>query len=270
MRWLRFLGVSTGCGAALSIPAHAQDGLIRPGEERFKFNLGTVLARSDTSLRLDAQSTRGREFNLEDTLGLDKDRNSLDLEATWRFAPKHRIGVRGFQLKRDAERSINQTLQIEDRVVPINTTVRAESETTMLLADYRYSFLKSERMELAGTVGVVGGRYKFEFRSTGGSQIDTTREVTVPVPVIGARLDYFFTPRWTGSLYGQGMAYNIGDVDAKVYYAGVSTEYMITRHIGVGAAYNLLGVNLELDKSRFRGEIDLKQNNLTGFIQARF
>jgi hypothetical protein len=266
MRCLRFLSVYAG--TVLSIPVYGQDGPIRSGEERFKFNLGGVLARSDTSLRLDGQ-TRGREFDLEDTLGLDKDRNTLDLEATWRFAARHRIGVRGFQLKRDAERTINETLQIEDRSFPINTTLRAESTTTFLLADYRYSFLKSERMELAGSLGVLGGRYEFRFQGSG-SQTDVNKKITVPVPVIGARLDYFITPRWTASVFGQGIAFNIGDVDARAYYAGVSTEYMITRHIGVGAAYNLMGINLELEKSNFRGEIDLRTNNLTGFIQARF
>jgi hypothetical protein len=266
MRWLKAIAIFLLAGAAAA-PA-AADVPIPPGEERFKLNIGTIVARPESTLRLDGQA-RGRDVDLEETIGLDRDVTTLDVELSWRFAARHRFGLRAFQLKRDAERAISETIQLEDQVIPVNTTLAAESRTTLVLADYRYSFVKNPRLEFAGSIGVLAGRYQFEFGATSPA-VDIDRSATVPAPVLGARLDYFFTTRWTGSVYGHGAAYNIGDVDARVYYAGVSTEYMITRHIGLGVGFDLIGINLEVERSGFRGEIDLRTQNVSAFLQARF
>jgi hypothetical protein len=227
-----------------------------------------VVARPDSTVRVDGQ-VRGTDVDLEQSVGLDKDVTTLELELSWRFAAKHRIGLRTFQLKRDAEKAIDETIVIRDQVIPINTSLRTESTTTLAFADYRYSFIRNPRMELAGSVGVLAGRYEFEFDASS-PVVDIDRSATVPAPVLGARLDLFFTPRWTGSVYANGAAYEFNNVDARVYYAGVSTEYMITRHLGLGLRFDLLGINLELEKSGFRGEIDLSTQNVSAFLQARF
>jgi hypothetical protein len=90
------------------------------------------------------------------------------------------------------------------------------------------------------------------------------------VPVIGASLDYFITPRWTASAFLQGMDFDFGSTDARVYNVGASTEYMLTRHIGLGVALSSNNVVVEVDKSSFHGRIGYRANTLMGYMQARF
>lgn len=254
-------------GAAASA-GHAADGFIPPGEERLKINLGTLLYRSETDVRIDG-ATRGTEFELEDVLGLERDRSTLSGQIIWRFASRHRLGLRAFQVKRDAEHEIDEELRIEDRVVPINTTLRAESRLQFFTADYRYSFVKNPRMELAGIIGVFGGRYRLSFEASN-PQIDIEKNTTAPIPVIGASIDWYLGPRWTVSAFAQGMDLDLSSVDARVYNLGLSTEYMLTRHLGLGVAYNLDSVKVEVDKGSFDGRVDLTGGSLTGYLQARF
>jgi hypothetical protein len=256
----------TACIAASA--GQAAEGFIPPGEERFKFNLGGLLYRSETDVRFDG-SVGGRQFELEDSLGLDRDRSTLSGQIIWRFASRHRLGLRAFQVKREAERAIDEELRIEDRVVPINTVLRAESRLQFFTADYRYSFVKSPQMELAGIIGVFGGRYRFRFEASN-PQIDIERNTTAPMPVLGVSLDWYLGPRWTVSAYAQGMDLDLGSVDARVYNVGLSTEFMLTRHLGLGVAYNLDSVRVDVDKGSFDGRVDLTGGSLIGYLQARF
>jgi hypothetical protein len=249
-------------------PGQGAEGLIPPGQERLKINLGALLYRSETEVRIDG-ATRGTEFELEDVLGLDRDRSSLYGSIMWRFASRHRVSLSAFQVEREGQRAIDRELRIEDRVLPVSTVLRAESRTQFFIADYRYSFVKNESMELAGILGVSGGRYRFSFQATS-PLVDIEKETTAPVPVLGASLDWFLSPRWTASAFLQGMEFDLGEIDARVYNLGVSAEYMFTRHLGAGLAFNLDAVRVELDKGSFHGRVGLSGSSLIGFLQARF
>jgi hypothetical protein len=264
--------LSSGCllllACVAALPGQGAEGLIPPGQERLKITLGALLYRSETEVRIDG-ATRGSQFELEDTLGLDQDRSALYGSIMWRFASRHRVSLSAFQVERDEQRTIDRELRIEDRVFPVNTVLRAESRTQFFIADYRYSFIKSPSMELAGILGVYGGRYRFRFQATS-PQLDIEKETTAPVPVLGASLDWFLSPRWTASAFLQGMEFDLGEVDARVYNLGVAAEYMFSRHLGAGLAYNLDTVRVEVDRGSFHGRVGLTGGSLIGYLQARF
>jgi hypothetical protein len=143
----------------------ADQDLIKPGEETFRVKLGGIINESNTSLRLDGSSGRSREVNLEDA-GLEKDSAGFLGEATWRFAANHRIGIQTFAIQRSGTKTTAQDIQLGDNVVPAGTTLSAESKSRFLIADYEYSFVKNDRLELAGLVGLYGARFKFNFNAT--------------------------------------------------------------------------------------------------------
>src|SRR6185369_1555376 len=98
-------------------PAQAQEGLIAPGTETWEFGLGGVLNEGSTRLRLDSPSGRSGEVNLEDVTGLDRNKSSIFVLATWRFAANHRIGIQGFEVKRDADKVIERDIEFRDQVI---------------------------------------------------------------------------------------------------------------------------------------------------------
>jgi hypothetical protein len=138
-----------------------------------------------------------------------------------------------------------------------------------LIVNYQYSFIKNDSLELAGLIGVYDARFKFNFNAP--SPVNNVDKSTnAPLPVLGARLDYFVTPRWTASLFGEAMAMKIGEVDGRVYYAGVSTDYMLTRHFGLGIGYSLADLQVDVDKGDFHGRVGWRMNSLQGYAQLRF
>jgi len=250
-------------------PLQAADDWIKPGEETVKLNLGGIISRNNTTLRVDGPNSNGTEFDLEEVAGLKREVSSLYAAAAWRFAANHRVGMQYYELRRTASKTIDRTLVIEDKVFPINTTLSSEHDAAFLILNYQYSFVRNERLEFAGLLGLYGARNSYRFSATV-PVADVSTSTTVPLPVIGASLDYFVNPRWTVSLYGEGLALQIGNVEGRMYFAGISTDYMLTRNFGLGLGYNVTGLTVQAAEDEFSGKLGWRQSSFFGYAQLRY
>jgi hypothetical protein len=255
--------------AAFAAPALAQEGPVRAGTETFKFSLGTILSESDSTVRLDGPNTRGVEFGLESVSGLQRDRTSLLTAGSWRFSPNHRIGFQSFSTRRHAQKTTNQDLVIKDQTIPAGTNLDTSVDTDFLIANYQYSLLRDDRIELAAMAGLYGARFKFGFNSTTPPR-DVSSSTTAPLPMFGISLDTFITPRWTVSTFFEGLRLKVGDVKGSIGYLGMSSDYMLTRHFGVGLGISAVKMSVEATKSDFSGSFDWRSQTIFGYAQARF
>jgi hypothetical protein len=254
---------------AASGPLQAADDWITPGTETFKLNLGGIINRNNTTLRVDGPNTSGTEFDLEDVAGLEREASSLYAAATWRFAPNHRVGFQYYEARRTASKTIDRTLVIEDQVIPINTKLSTEHDSAFLILNYQYSFVRNEKLEFAGLLGLYGARNNYRFSATL-PVVDVSASTTVPLPVIGASLDYFVNPRWTVSLYAEGLSVSMGQVEGRMYFAGISTDYMLTRNFGLGVGYNATSMTVQAGEDEFSGKLGWRQGSFFGYAQLRY
>jgi hypothetical protein len=255
--------------AAYAGAARAQEALIPPGTETFKINLGGILTTNSTSFRLDGTTGRGTDVDLEDIAGLKSDTSSILASGTWRFLPRHRIGITAFQVERDKTRNIDRTITIGDTVIPVNTNLKSEAKSQFFISNYQYSFVKDEHMEFAAVLGLYGANLKYKFTAVA-PVVDIDRSTTAPLPVLGLSADFYLNPRWTVSVLGEGLKLKVGDVDGSMYYLGISTDYMFTRNWGVGVGYQLADIKVDLTKGDFRGHIGWRMDGYIAYVQARF
>ncbi len=264
--------------ALLAGPALGQNlmsqSFIKGGDEVLTLNLGGILNQFDTTVRLDGQSVRGNDINLEGN-GLDKTLSSFEASGTWRFLSRNRIDLLYFQAKRTGSHTTDRELVIDGNVIPVNFTLSAEAKDSFFLADYRYSFVKTPTIEVAGLLGLYGGQFKYTLSASGVRQgqqtrIDTTASTTVPLPLIGATLDWYINPRWKVSANVAGIKADIGDVDGSVLVAGAATEYMLVRNFGIGLAYMYSDVKADVTKSNFEGNLGWQMNSVRAYGQFKF
>ncbi|HXD06764.1 MAG TPA: hypothetical protein VN680_11975 [Burkholderiaceae bacterium] len=250
-------------------PAQAQEGLIAPGTETWKFGLGGVLNEGSTRLRLDSPSGRSGEVNLEDVTGLDRNKSSIFVLATWRFAANHRIGIQGFEVKRDADKVIERDIEFRDQVIHAGTRLHTEAKTDFFVVNYQYSFIRNESLEFAGIAGLYGAHFKFGFNASN-PPTDVQASTNAPLPMLGLGLDWFVTPRWTVSLLGEGLAVKVGDVDGRTYNGALTTDYMVTRNIGLGLGLAAVNLKVDVTKNDFTGRVGWRMSSFFGYLQARF
>jgi hypothetical protein len=55
-----------------------------------------------------------------------------------------------------------------------------------------------------------------------------------------------------------------------VLNAGVSSDYMLSRHVGVGIGYNATSLRVDVAKSDFHGRITWTTEGLIAYGQLRF
>jgi hypothetical protein len=255
--------------ALTAMSARADEGPIRGGTEKFKLSLGTILNQSDTTLRIEGPQGRGAEFGLEGAAGVERDRWTVLASGTWRFAPNHRVGFQSFSTRSQNSRVIDQELVIKDEVIPVGTNLQTSAKTDFLIANYQYSLLRDERVELSAMAGIYGARFRFSFDSTNPPR-DISANSTAPLPMVGISLDTFITPRWTVSAFFEGLLLKVGDVKGKIAYIGMSTDYMLTRHLGLGVGFNAVNIGADVTQDDFRGSFDWRSNSLFAYGQVRF
>jgi hypothetical protein len=255
--------------AAATAPALAEEGPIRGGTETFKLNLGTILNQNNTTLGIQGPQGRGVEFSLEGATGVQRDRWSTLASGTWRFSPNHRAGFQSFSTRRHASKAIDQELVIKDETIPIGTNLQTSTKTEFLIANYQYSLFRDERVELSAMAGVYGARFKYSFDSTNPPR-DINANTTAPLPMFGISLDTFITPRWTISTFFEGLALKVADVKGQIGYVGVSTDYMVTRHLGVGMGVSAVTVSADVKKDDWTGSFDWRTQSFFAYGQVRF
>ncbi len=258
--------------------ASAQDffsqNLIKPGTETFTLNLGGILNQFDTRMRVNGQTTTGTDINLENN-GMKDTQSSFFAAGTWRFAARHRLDADYFSAKRSGSRTYSDSITIGDNTYPLGATVSASSETQFFLADYRYSFMKTDSVELAGALGFYGGHFKFNADAvatgSGTSRSSSTSvSTTVPLPVVGATLDWYASPRLKLSGFAEGMKANIGDVDGSIFVTGAAAEYMFARNLGAGLRYMYSEVDVDVTKTNFNGNVNWRMNSVSLYAKLLF
>jgi hypothetical protein len=265
------LAVASGMSSAQSLMS--QD-LIKPGNETFTLDLGGIVNQFSTSVTLNGSTTNGSNLDLESN-GLKKNLSSFTASGTWRFLPRHRIDMLYFSADRSGSRQYDTQITIADTVFPIGATVDAEAKDRFLIADYRYSFVKTDTLEFAGLLGVYGGQFKFNISARGNEALNarsasSTSSTTVPVPLIGATVDWYIDPRWKVSANLAGLKANIGDVDGSVLVAGASLEYLLARNFGLGARYMYSDVDVDVSKSDFNGNISWRMNSWSLYLKLLY
>jgi len=123
--------------------------LIKPGDETLSLYLGGIVNQFGTKLKLNGQTHDGTDIDLERN-GLKKTQSSFQAAASLGFLSRNRVDVEYFSASRSGTKTYQTEITIGDNVYPLGATVSAEARNDFLIADYRYSFVKSDSVELAG------------------------------------------------------------------------------------------------------------------------
>lgn len=259
------------CAGAQSLMS--QD-LVKPGNETFTLYLGGIVNQFHTKLRLDGTADRGSDIDLESS-GLKKTLASFDVAGTWRFLPNHRIDFQYFSTERSGGRDLTRDITIGDTDFPIGANISTTAKDRFIIADYRYSFVKTDNVELAGLLGLYGGKFTFDVTATGNElanarTLNTNASTTVPLPVLGGSVDWYIDPRWKVGASLAGMKANFNDIDGSVFVATLSTDYMFTRNLGMGLRYMYSDVDVDVTKSSFNGNATWRMNSVSLYAKLMF
>lgn len=262
-------------GSAVAV--HAEES--GPLDEHFSVALGTFFMSSETHVRADAFDSAeiGTPFDLEDTFGLH-DETVFRVDASWRMGERHLLRAMYFDSHRGARSVLNEEINFGDETYPVDATVDASFDFDITELAYEYIFLDRDSYQLGGSFGIHNAGFRLaldaEASTSGGGlsgTISETARANAPLPVLGLR------GRWrlAGDVYALAhaqyftLAFDGYDGDIQDYEAALI--WQVTRHVGLGAAYNLFVTQLDSeDREHFEGHLRWQYSGAQLFMRMSF
>lgn len=198
----------------------------------------------------------GATIDYQKDLGGEDGDSIPRIDAYFRFNERHRIDFTAFGIDRKGTRTlaIDPPIQIGDETYS-GETIQSEIKYALYRLGYGYSFYHSPKVELTLTAGLNVTSYDLALSLEDGSKAESAG-VTVPLPVIGLRMGYAITPKWSVRYVSEAFFFDIDDsFRGAILNYELNTEYKIFKHFALGIGIARIGVNAEIDDDDWRGQV---------------
>lgn len=258
----------------VALPATA---LAQLRDDAFRLYAAWFLHASDAKLRVDGADI-GSELDLHDDLSVSKRDDTFQLGAEWRFAERHRLGIGYFKIDRSGTATLEEDATIGNVTFPAGSSATTTFENTVIPVAYSYSFYKSRDSEFAGTIGLHWTKLELNVRGQSSTNLveldkEASADVAGPLPLLGLRYDYAFSPRWRLLTHAEYFALKFG---GSTTYRGsmmnlrAATEYDIFKNVSLGVSYTYFAMDVDADDSDWRGKVDYKYYGPAIYLVAQF
>jgi hypothetical protein len=280
MRTTELAALRVVCGVLLGSalfgsPASAQDrGVL---DDSFVLSLGTYFVDSDTEIGLNGSAGQaGTIVDLERDTGMD-DSNRFRIDGLWRIGGgRHHVRAMYFDVSRDGSRQIDRELVVGDTVYPVNATVSASLEATILQVAYEYAFVRRDTLEVAGSIGAHALSFDYGISGNGlvnGQPVGAAAEsgdTNAPLPVVGVRAMWRFAGDWYLDAQGQWFAVELDGIDGSISDLRLGLTWMFSEHVGAGVGWNRFTVDVDASKNSFDGTFDWRYQGAQVFLTGSF
>jgi hypothetical protein len=260
MRTVLSLFCAIGALLAVAAPAQAQWNADQEYEskllsDRWNIYVGGFRPEFTTEFAISSGSVLGSLIRLEDTLGLEEDVSTVRTGGFYRFSKKRAIAFDISSMRRDATRTIDETITIgegEDEIVfDVGALVESEFDNDILTITYRHSFINNGKTEAGFTAGA--STYAVDFSATGTASINGgppetatgDESLIIPVPAFGMFVNHAFTENWILRMYAGFLNLNVGDFEGRYLITSVSIDWIFTKHFGLGAGLSRSDVSFK-------------------------
>ncbi|MBS0579285.1 MAG: hypothetical protein JSR36_08495 [Proteobacteria bacterium] len=263
------IGAIALCGAAQA----ESTGLLN---DTIDVSLGTFLLSTDTRVTLNGTTgDLGTDVNLGRDLGIH-DANRFRVDATWRFFKRHKLRAMYFSNNQRADKSIDRDLTIGDTTYSVGANLHSSVSNKIAELAYEYAFWQGDNYEVTGSVGVHTVKFDFAVSGEGsvnGETVPVSAEsatATAPLPVVGARGLWEFSPNWYFDGQVQYFALKIDNIDGHLTDLRAGVTRMFGKHFGIGAGYNQFATRVNLDRPSFEGSLRWRYSGAMIYITGSY
>jgi len=237
--------------------------------DRFSFELGAFYFQTSTQAGLSgANGGGGVAVDFESALGLE-DRNWGGIGGfVWRMSERWRLEVEYFELNRSASRTLATEVRWGDKVYPIGSTVTSSYDFSDARVGVGYSFFKRPDKELGIGLGLHVASIASTIQATGiGAE---AADVLAPLPVLSLYGAFALTNEWAVRVRADWLSVNYGAYSGSLRNTAIDVLYQPFRHVGFGLGTRTLVLDVEVDKSSWRGRARTAFSGPTAYMTVSF
>ena len=264
-------GVVLASLALFATLAHAED-YLSPTEERVRLSLGVVHLSNSTNLQLDSSAgIPGTAVNAEDVFGLDKSDYEAKIQAMVRVGERHRLRFDYFSLDRTASTTVTQPIVFRDVVLQPGDPLNSDLSIRTFGITYGYSFLHSDKYEVAATLGVSDTDISARARvQTATRHVDQTEDQAGPFPTVGLDASYVLSKRFYFDARAQYLKVRVDHLDGSLGIYEVDALYRLRPNISFALGYNILRADLVSRQTKQAGFFNFDSKGPEFFVRIAF
>jgi hypothetical protein len=260
------------CGSLLAVTARAQTEAIpsHPAlTDRFSFELGAYNSRASTQASF-GPSTGGVGVivDFEQTLGLEERNLSAIGGFLWRITDRWRLEVDYFSLNRDATRTLATDVTWGNQTFVAGSTVNSKYDFSDIRVSGGYSFFKRRDKELGVGLGLHVAGIKTSLQASGLGAEAT--DVTAPLPVLNLYGTFALTSEWAVRFRMDWLSLNYDAYSGDLRSTAIDVLYRPFRHVGFGMGLRTFVLDVEIDKTDWRGQARTTYTGPTAFVNVSF
>ena len=231
--------------------------------DRLIASAGLFYFDRDVKLRVDGTLTANRELDFARSTKLSSNESRFSGTLRWRFGEKWSVAAQYFDSSDGGRAELTEDIAWRDVVFRKGTFVEAGFEVTVGRLFFGRIFSAGPRHEF----GLGAGAHWLELSAyiEGEALIDDQSsglyrdsvDAAAPLPNIGAWYSYAPTSKWLIDSRVDWFSASFDEYSGSLWNAAVGVQYQAFRHLGLGLSYQYFGLDVDVDKSDWKGAADL-------------
>jgi hypothetical protein len=264
-------GVGLIALALFATLAQAED-YSSPTEDRVRLSLGVVRYSNNTDLQINSSANvPGTPLNAEDQFGLDKSDYEAKIQAMVRVGERHRLRFDYFSLDRTGQTTVTQPIVFRDVALQPGDPLNSDLSIRTFSITYGYSFLHSDRYEVAATLGIndtaISARARVQTQTR---HVDQTEDQAGPIPTLGLDATYVVSKRFYLDGRAQYLKVHINDIDGSLGIYELDALYRLRANISFALGYTSVRAHLASTQIRQSGLFNFNSSGPEFFLRVAF
>ena len=212
--------------------------------------------------------------DLESQTGLDDKADLAIFEFGWNFGKRRDFAFQHFRSSRGTQRELSESIEWEDVVYEVGARVDAHSymRITRLFFSRRVWDKGPHDLRLGAGLHLLDLGVSLSGEATLG---DATSEfytsvvsANFPFPDIGAWYRYSNSDRWVFHARVDWLSASTSDYSGGIWNASAGVDFALSKHFGMGIAYQFFELNGSIKEDNWRGDIVSRHEGLTFSIDG--
>lgn len=227
---------------------------------RFKVSAGFFESINTTEIRVgNGSGSIGTDIDFEDDLGFDKYSPSFFADIQWRSTSRSRFNLTYYNIRRNANKKIQKTIDFGDNTYDINTEVYANFNSAIYRFSYGYAILSKPKYELGLSIGLHVIDYGVTLGIKGTNLNLEKRDnysIAAPLPDFGLWGGYAISNRFalTGEI--DYFAVEVQNINGRVIASNFLVVFKALDKLDLTTGFSTLGVRVDSSTDRVNGYVN--------------
>ena len=243
-------------------------------ESGFSLDLGIFYPDRQLDLAVNGSVTGiNDEIHFDETVRLDNADNTFAAELAWRYRGRWSIVGQYFKSTDSARAVLDEDIEWGDVVFGAGSNAAVGSQFSLTRIFFGRQLNTSKFHDVGIGAGIhwlhIGAFIEGEILINGTPE-GARRSVSVeaPLPNIGVWYKYSMSPRWALRTRLDLFSASIDEYDGLLMNVGFGVNYQAFEHFGIVLNYNYVELDVKIDKSEWRGNIETIYDGV--YVNASF